>query len=314
VILENLITVPRVSLRQLAYFVAIADTGTLSGAAQRMRVSQSAVSLSLGELERVLRVQLCVRRKAHGITLTPSGNHVLRQARELLHQADELEASASGAHDELNGVLVVGGYVTLAPTVLLPLMQGFGSVHPGLAIDFAEGTQDTLEPRILSGELDLAVMYHMDLSPRMARAVLFTLRPHVLLPADHPLVDRPEVSLHDLEPEPMVLLDAPPSSHHTLALCQRAGMVPLVRYQTSTLEMARALVGRGMGYCLLVTRPPNDRTYEGLRVVPKEIAEPVEEALVVLAWPREARLSRQAREFVGFCQDNLHRVRMPRPD
>ncbi|GAA4925979.1 LysR substrate-binding domain-containing protein [Streptomonospora halophila] len=293
---------PRFSLRQLAYFVTIAEAGTISEAAQRLHISQPAVSLALNDLERALKVQLCVRRKAHGVTLTPTGTQVLHRARRLLRQAEDLEGEAGAGEGALAGVLSLGCYVTLAPTVLPPLLQGFSALHPGLTVDFAEATQDVLQRRLLSGELDLAVIYDMDVLPEMARAELFTMRPHILLPADHPLADRESVSLHELAEEPMVLLDAAPSSHHALGLCHAFGLVPRVRYRPTSYEVARALVGRGMGFSILVQRPSNDRTYEGFRVVIKEIAEPVRAEAVLLAWPRAVTLNRRAEEFLRYCR------------
>ena len=292
---------PRFSLRQLAYFVAIAEAGTLTEAAERLHISQPAVSLALNDLERALKVQLCVRRKAHGVTLTPSGTSLLARARRLLREAEELEAEASGG-GALTGVLSLGCYVTLAPTVLPPMLQGCATLHPEVTVDFAEDTQDVLQRRLLRGELDMAVLYDMDLMPEMERTVLFSVRPHVLLPAEHPMADLPEVSLRALEAEPMVLLDAAPSSHHALSLFHRFGVTPRVRHRPTTFETARALIGRGMGYGVLVQRPANDRTYEGMQVVVKEIAEPVRAEAVVLAWPRSMRLNRRAQEFVGYCR------------
>jgi DNA-binding transcriptional LysR family regulator len=297
----------RYSLRQLEYFVAIAEAGTLSGAAEQLRVSQSGLSQSLTDLEGALGVQLAVRRKAHGVTLTPTGAQVLRHARDLLRHAEDLANVASGA-DSLRGVLYLGCYVTLAPTTLPRLLEKFGALHPDLRIDFTEGTQDVLQRRLLAGELDLAVLYDMELQPEMERATIDLARPHVLLPADHRLAGEPSVSLADLAGEPMVLLDAPPSSHNTLAIFDRLGISPEVRYRPTTFELARALVGRGMGYALLVQRPANDRTYEGKKVIIKEIAEDVGNFRVLLAWPKATRLNQRAQAFVTFCQEQYRRT------
>jgi DNA-binding transcriptional LysR family regulator len=293
---------PGFSLRQVLYFVTAAESGTLSEAAARLHISQSGVSLAISELERALKVQLCVRRKAHGITLTPAGKQALQQMRALLRQAEELTSDVSGTPGRLSGRLSIGCYVTLAPTVLPPLLQEFSALHPDVTVDFEEGTGDHLQRGLLGGDLDLAVLYDMDVLPEMDRARLFTMRPHVLLSADHRLAHEPAVALRDLATEPMVLLDAPPSSHHTLTLCQNAGVTPLVRHRTRNFEMARALVGRGLGYAILVQRPANDRTYEGLRVVHKEIADLPEAAVsVLLCWPRQVARTRRAEEFVRYC-------------
>jgi DNA-binding transcriptional LysR family regulator len=294
----------RFSLRQLRYFVVIAESGTLSNAASRLHVSQPTLSQALTELENALGVQLCVRRKAHGITLTPSGIQVLHHARQLLRQAEDLQSAAAG-EGPLTGVLSFGCYVTFAPTVLPRLLQGFSADHPELTIDFAENTQDVLQRRLRGGELDVALLYDMEVSPDLARTTLYTIRPHIVLPADHPMAARPTVSLKDLAAEPMVLLNAPPSSHNTLAIYQHLDLTPRVAYRPTTYELTRALVGRGMGYALLVQRPANDRTYEGYPVVIKEIAEPVPDARVVIAWPRTMRLNRRADEFVRYCTRTL---------
>jgi DNA-binding transcriptional LysR family regulator len=292
----------RYSLRQLEYFVAIADAGTLSAAAEELRVSQSGLSQSLTDLERALGVQLAVRRKAHGVALTPTGTQVLRHARDLLRHGEDLANVAAGG-DSLRGVLYLGCYVTLAPTTLPPLLESFRELHPDLRVEFAEGTQDVLQRRLLSGELDLAVLYDMEVQPEMQRAVIASARPHVLLAADHRLAKATTVSLADLAAEPMVLLDAPPSSHNTLAIFDRLGITPEVRYRPTTFELARALVGRGMGYALLVQRPANDRTYEGKRVIIKEISEDVGDFRILLTWPKGTRLNQRAQAFVAFCQD-----------
>ncbi|MFF7309117.1 LysR substrate-binding domain-containing protein [Streptomyces sp. NPDC008137] len=303
--MEKLIRAPGFSLRQLLYFVTVAETGTLSEAAARLHISQSAVSLALNELERALKVQLCVRRKAHGITLTPAGRQALQQMRALLRQAEELESGASGSGDQLSGRLSVGCYLTLAPTVLPPLLQGFSALHPALTLDFEEDTGDRLQRRLLDGELDLAVLYDMDVLAEMDRAALFTRRPNALLPADHRLADATSVALRDLADEPLVLFDAPPSSHHTLQLFQAAGVTPIVRHRTTNFETARALVGRGLGYAISMQRLPNDRTYEGFRLVSKEISDLSDATVsVLLCWPRQVAQTRRASEFVRYCLEN----------
>lgn len=292
----------RFSLRQLEYFIAVAEAGTLAAASSQLHVSQPGLSQSLTDLERALGVQLAVRRKAHGVTLTPTGRQVLLTARDLLKRAEDLEHIASG-EGVLSGVLSIGCYVTLAPTALPPLLQEFSALHLGLALDFTEGTQDVLQQQLLSGELDLAILYDMEVRPEMSRSVIDTMRPHILLPEDHHLAQHPKISLAQLADEPMVLLDAPPSSHNTLGIFERFGVIPDVRYRPTTFELTRALVGRGMGYALLVQRPANERTYEGRRVVSKEISEPVGESSVLVVWPKAHRLSRQAQAFVEFCRD-----------
>src|SRR3954453_5152146 len=87
----------RFTLRQLEYFVTVADQGTMAGAAQHHHISQSAVSLAITELERALGVQLLVRRRARGVELTGAGREVLPEVRRLLAHAAEVQATARSA-------------------------------------------------------------------------------------------------------------------------------------------------------------------------------------------------------------------------
>ncbi len=115
------------TMRQLFVFVAVAETGTIRAAADRLHVSQSAVSLAITELERGLKSQLCVRRRAHGVQLTPTGERVLIRAKALLEQAGDLAAEASGAEGVLTGPLAIGCYSSLGPTLLPRLLYEFNS-------------------------------------------------------------------------------------------------------------------------------------------------------------------------------------------
>ena len=109
---------PDYSLRQLAYFVAVAETGTLAGASSTLHVSASALSLALDELDRALGAQLTVRRRAQGVRLTPAGRETLRRARRLLREAGELADAAGGDPGDVAGTVQVGCYTTLAPSLL----------------------------------------------------------------------------------------------------------------------------------------------------------------------------------------------------
>jgi DNA-binding transcriptional LysR family regulator len=301
---EELQKFPAFTLRQLLYFVVVAETGTVSAASERLHVSPSAVSLALTQLERALKVQLCVRRKAHGVSLTVSGTQLLKHARTMLRQARELESEVGNAEGAVSGRLSVGCFMGLAPVLLPKLLQGFAERHPRVTIDFEEGDQTGLQQRLLAGKLDLVMLYDVSISPEIDGVELTRMRPHIMLSADHPLAGRPVVALHDLADEPMVLLQEPPSPDHSLALCHEAGISPVVRYRARNGETARALVGRGLGYAIIMQRPPNDRTYEGLRVVHKEIAElPTHEVPVLLGWPRHTRLTRRAEAFVHYGRE-----------
>ena len=291
----------RYTLRQLAQFVAVADAGAISAAALKLHLSQGAVNAAVTELEKIFKVQLLVRRKAHGVALTPAGKHLYGRARLLLADAEELELSASSGGLELAGPLVIGCYLTLAPTVLPPLLKGFMREHPRVELASVEGTQTGLLERLFDGGLDLAVVYETELPAGLADVELYRTSAYALLPAGHRLAESPGVSLQELAPEPMVLLDAPPSSHHSISLFERAGVEPNIRYRTTDFEVTRSLVGRGLGYSVLVQHPAVDASYEGLAVVSKPLMPAVKPVSVRIVWPQAVRLTDRAEAMVDFA-------------
>jgi DNA-binding transcriptional LysR family regulator len=111
---------PGFTLVQLRYFVASAEAGSMTAAAERLVIAQSAVSTAVSNLEKDLQLQLFIRRRARGLTLTPAGERFLHQARDLLNQAREMAEEARGTGLHLSGPVAVGCFVTMAPLYLPP--------------------------------------------------------------------------------------------------------------------------------------------------------------------------------------------------
>ncbi|MCZ0991710.1 LysR family transcriptional regulator [Streptomyces diastatochromogenes] len=293
------------SLRQLRYFVAAAEAGTIAGAAAREHISQSTVALAIGELERALGVQLFLRRQAKGLTITQAGLAVLADARPLLAHADELVSSARSLGGRLSGNLVIGCYTTLAPFLMPGVLEGFATEHPTVRLSFIEGSQVELQARLLDGSCEMALLYDLDLQPGVHHEALYHTRPHVLLPRGHALVRNGPVSLYDLADEPMIMLDYAPSRHYFTQLLESLELRPLIRHTTSSFETVRSLVARGLGYSLLIQQPAPAVSYEGLPLAACTIREDVPEMPVLLAWPARAKLTRRAKAFAEFCHRTL---------
>lgn len=280
---EESTAAPGFSLRQLAYFVAVAEAGTFAGAAARLHVSASALSLALDELERVLGAQLTVRRRAHGVRLTAAGTDTLRRARRLLHDAGELAAATAGTGDEVAGTVLLGCYPTLAPAELPALLGRFAAAHPRARVELAEASQDVLSRRLRDGELDLALLYDHGLDPGLELTPLSSNTPYLVLPSGHRLAGRSSVHLAEVADEPMVLFDLAPASDHLMTVCRAAGVSPLV--------------GAGLGYAVLAQRTPGLRTAAGDRVVEVDLADEPEPLRIVMARSRTLHPSATALAF-----------------
>ena len=291
---------PSFTLRQLSYLVAAADAGTITGAAELVHVSPSAMSGAITELERALGSRLCVRRKAQGVTLTSAGVRAVADARKLLRSADELDVALRAGDRRLAGPLAIGCFPTIAPTVLPALLTGFVSAHPGLDLETVEATQDQLVALLDTGRLDLAFAYDAYLPGRCPRERVFELRPHVLLPADHRLADAPHVDLEEVVEEDFIMLNAPPSTEHALSLFAERGLTPRIRHRTGNPDVVRTLVGQGLGYGILLQTQPD---YSGLSDFPtvRKALTGTSTMTVVMLWSADLGLTSRAqaaREYV----------------
>jgi DNA-binding transcriptional LysR family regulator len=122
------------------------------------------------------------------------------------------------------------------------------------------------------------------------------------------------VTLEQLASEPLVLFDQTPSMNYAMSLFQARGLAPNIRHRTHAYELTRSIVARGIGYAILVQRPANKLSYEGLPILEKEIEPPVPTCPVILAWPRDGRLSPRVRALADLARRQYPRqARYPRP-
>ena len=177
----------RFTLRQLEYFLAAADAGSITEAAQNIPVAQSSVSAAIAQLEAALGVQLLIRHHAQGISPTAEGRQFLERARALLRDANELERFASELTAELSGTLHLGCLVTVAPLMMPRLGKGFRDRHPAVALEMVEAGQQELVSGVRSGGLSVSLTYDLDLADDLTFTALARLPPYAVFAADHPL-------------------------------------------------------------------------------------------------------------------------------
>ncbi|RBP61492.1 DNA-binding transcriptional LysR family regulator [Brevibacterium sanguinis] len=292
---------PKFSLRQLSYLMTAARLGTISAAAAELHVSSSAISDSITALEHQLQSQLCIRRKAQGLVLTAAGKRVVERGRALIAEANELESELRTNDGELAGPITIGCYPTLAPMILPVLLADFGEQHPRVNLEIVETTQDRLTGRLESGEIDVAFVYETLIPGTPNHATLFAQPAHVILAADDPFAPRETVRLEDLVERDMILLDSPPSSQHTLSMFHARGLRPKIRHRTTSYEVVRTLVARGLGYGVLVQRLGNPASYEGYPLVTKEIEPAVEPVGVEVIWPSNAVVPARVSALIDFA-------------
>ena len=100
----------------------------------------------------------------------------------------------------------------------------------------------------------------------------------------------------------LILFDQPPSTDYAMSCFRARGLVPSVRHRTHSHELTRSIVARGRSYAILVQRPPNKLSYEGLPILEKKVEPPLPTCPVILAWPRDRRPSPRVRALVELAR------------
>ena len=283
-LVERLPTLP-FTLRQLEYFLAVAEHGSISAAAEALHASDSAISDSITALERSVSAKLFNRQRSRGAKLTSDGIAIVPIARRIMADGAVLAASVGGSVSSLTGPVRLGFNGVLASLFLPRLILDIQEDHPSVHLDFRTGDLEDLLNACDSGELDFIVTYNLDMRPEYARRVLTHTQAMVVISAEHPLAGRKRISLAELADEPMVLMDITASRVHTLELMLNQGITPRIAYRTTDYELCRSLVGRGIGYSLLMRRNIPMETWDGSTVRYLPIHPSPREVEILAAWP-----------------------------
>ncbi len=251
------------SLRQLRYVVAAADSGHVTDAAKRLNVSQPSISSAIADLEAEIGVPIFIRHHARGVTLTPVGERVVNEARLLLKHAQDFAQNAVEHGDALKGEIAVGCFLTLAIRFMPGLLAGFAQKYPGITVRLQEGDQEEMISTMQAGRIELALAYSLAVPDEIDAQPLIDLPPYAIVSANHPLARRRSVSLKELGDEPFILLDLPYSRDYFFGLFRAVGLEPRIVFRSRSQELIRGLVAHGHGFAIQNAIPATTIAYDG---------------------------------------------------
>ncbi|HEY9040084.1 MAG TPA: LysR family transcriptional regulator [Roseovarius sp.] len=252
-----------ITMRQIDYVIATAETGSTAAAARSLSVSQPSVSLAIAKVEAHLARPLFARAAGQGVTPTAFGRLKLGEFRKLHSQAQQVFLAGDAKHE----VLDLGVFSTLGPRYAPSLVREFEQSHDGTQIRLHEGNLDALTNWLESGQIDVALTYDFGLPSAWQVTPLANVRPYGLLPGNHRLADRTAVTMAELLADPLILMNLPHSRGYFLTLAQMHGVTPQIAFETGSVEMLRSMVANEMGVGLLATDIPHDTAYDGRAVV-----------------------------------------------
>ncbi|WP_415769259.1 LysR family transcriptional regulator [Pseudomonas sp. LB3P38] len=258
------------TLTQLEIFSLVAELHGFTAAANRLGISQSAVSHALKSLEQELGVEL-LRRHQSRVELSDIGQQLLLRARAMLGLANTLRQEAADARGMKRGTLRIGSFGPTSSIKLLPLiLQHYRAAHPGIEVHIDEGPDRQVIQWLEERRIDVGFVVLPE--ERFDTFALIEDQMVALLPVDHPLARRDSLTLSDLCNDPFVLTEAG-SSELVSRMFSAARLTPNIRYRCSQLLSTLDTVGRGDALTVVAEGSlPDDRDS---RYVKKPLSPPV---------------------------------------
>ena len=260
----------RFTFRQLEYFVAVGESGSIAVASEKVNVSSPSISAAISQLEEEFGLPLFARQHAKGLSLTLAGRQMMEKAKCVLNEAESMVDLAVDISGTIQGPLSVGCMLTFAQVVLPSLRLSFEQRFPDVRFRQYELDQAAIFTNLRRADIDVALTYDLDLPSDLSFQVLASLPPFAMFSKDHPLSEHSFVSIEQLAPFPMALLDLPFSTDYFQSFFFQSGVKPLVTERTRDMAVLRSLVANGYGYSIANLRPLNNRSPDGklLRFVP----------------------------------------------
>ncbi|SOC41097.1 LysR family transcriptional regulator [Ureibacillus acetophenoni] len=246
-------------LRQLRYFVEVAEREHISEAAEHLHVAQSAVSRQIANLEDELGTPL-FERIGRNVKLTPIGKIFLEHAITALKAIDFAAKQVEEYLDPAKGTIKIGFPTSLASYVLPTVISAFKKEYPDVSFMLRQGSYRYLIDAVKNRELNLAFLGPVPPKDEVTDTmILFSESIHALLPANHPFAKRERLNLSDLRNEKFVLF---PEGYilHKVAIdaCKSVGFVPNVKSEGEDMDALKGLVAAGIGVTLLPDSSIND--------------------------------------------------------
>lgn len=271
------------TLRQLQYAVAVAESLSFRKAAERCHVSQPPLSAQLAQMEEALGVRL-FERDQRRVLVTPRGREIIERARRVLREVDDVVEFGRCATDPLTGSLTIGVIPTVSPYLLPRLTKVLRKAFPRLTIFWREEKSGVLARKLDSGALDAALLaLEADLGDVEHEVIASD--PFVLAtPADHPLgAKRTPASLSELKDATVLLLD---DGHcfreQALAVCSHAKAHELEFRATSLSTLAQMVAG-GAGVTLLPELAVATESRHA-KLALRPFTQPVPKRTIALVW------------------------------
>ncbi|PAV29420.1 LysR family transcriptional regulator [Virgibacillus profundi] len=246
-------------LRQLRYFMEVANREHVSRAAEQLHVAQSAVSTQIANLEAELGVAL-FEREGRNIKLTQIGKIFYKHTKTVMQAVENAKKQVDVYLDPERGTIKIGFPTSLSNHLIPSVITSFKDQYPNIAFQLRQGTYNFLVDSVKKGDMDVAFLGPVPKEdPQIEGNILFTENISALLPLSHPLAERKSLHLNDLKHDEFVSFPKGFILEKMLIdSCRQAGFTPKVSSEGEDLDAIKGLVSAGIGVTLL----PESTFYE----------------------------------------------------
>ena len=288
-------------LRQLRYFVAVAEREHISDAATALQVAQSAVSRQIANLEAELGAAL-LERVGRNVRLTVIGKIFYEHAVHALKAIDVAVKQVDEFLDPTQGAIKVGFPTSLASNVMPSVISAFKKQYPDITFQLRQGSYKFLIDAVKNRELNLAFLGPLPKhEPDIASTVLFSEKICALVSSQHSLAKSKQIPLMALHNEDFVLF---PEGYvlRQLAMdsCKQAGFIPSITSEGEDLDALKGIVAAGMGVTLL---PESSIVGNDPLTSKLNITQPIIERSVGIIAPNNRELAPSEQVFLQFVQE-----------
>ncbi len=302
------------NLRDLRYFVALADHKHFGRAAEACFVSQPTLSTQVRKLEEELGVTL-IERAPRQAMLTPAGRDIAERARRIVAEVEQMKESARRSQDPEAGTIRLGVFPTLGPYLLPHVVPRIRARFPRLELLLVEEKSDVLLSRLREGKLDAGLLALPLHDEQLHTEFLFE-EPFLLaVPEHHPLAKRKTLALKELADQRLLLLeDGHCMRDQALDVCQMSGASEKSGFQATSLETLRQMVAADVGVTLLPTlaiKPPVARS-ESIHLLGFHDSQPSRR--IALAWRKSSAMHEFLQNLAEVFRELPAELFTPRAD
>ncbi|MBI6799030.1 LysR family transcriptional regulator [Pseudomonas syringae] len=239
-------------LANLNAFIAIAETGSFSGAGERLYLTQPAISKRIAGLEQQLNVRL-FDRLGREVSLTEAGRALLPRAYQILNVLDDTRRALTNLTGEVTGRLTLATSHHIGLHRLPPILRAFTRTYPKVALDIQFLDSEIAYEEILHGRAELAVITLAPEPHALIRAVPVWDDPLDFVAApEHPLANSGPMKLEDIVRYPAVFPGGNTFTHHIVSgLCEAQGLKPNIAMSTNYMETIKMMVSIGLAWSVL---------------------------------------------------------------